>query len=171
MDAELMRRAELHLRLERHIGRQIGLDIVAIHAIHAGRIQTTCGDVIDQLGREDNVDVGRQDETPARAADPHVFRNHLKQRQHIGVAQLLVQFGRDLDEPIGARGDLGQPEQFADPRFLWRRVPFDDDHLGVETGAPALLVEVVDEGLQSFQRITAMIIVARRDDDAQIGRR
>ena len=40
--------------------------------------------------------------------------------------------------------------------------------LGVEPGAAALLVEAVDEGLQPLQRITAMIVVAGGDDDAEV---
>ena len=42
-------------------------------------------------------------------------------------------------------------------------------NLGIETGAAALFVEGVDESLQPLQRIAPVIVVAGRDDDAEVG--
>ena len=82
-----------------------------------------------------------------------------------------MQLGRNVEEAVLAARRVGQTEQRANSRPIRRRIPFDDDQLRVEACAAALLVEAVDEGLEALQRIAAVVVVARCDDDAQIWRR
>jgi hypothetical protein len=49
-----------------------------------------------------------------------------------------------------------------------RRIPLDDDELGVETGQAALRVKGIDERLQAPQRVTAVVVVAGDHNDAEV---
>ena len=105
----------------------------------------------------------------ARAADADVLGDHLEERQGLGVGQRRMKLGRHLDEAIDTRRTRWQRQDVDKALSANRRIPLDDDHFGVEARPAALGVERVDEGLESPQRIAAVIVVARRKHYAQVG--
>ena len=98
-----------------------------IDAVEISRLQLSRCQVFDQLVGEDDVDVGGQDEPSARASNADVLRNHLKQRQDIGVLQRAVELRRHFNKPVGADAGSRPSHQALQPRLVRRRVPFDDD--------------------------------------------
>ena len=102
MDSEAVRFAVRDLLVERSVDRQVGLDVMPIDPIEKPGLEPPGSQVFDEFVREDDVDVGGQHEPPARAPDPDVLRDHLKQRQHVGGTQRAVQLRRDRDEPVRA---------------------------------------------------------------------
>ena len=98
---QLMRAAVLHPVLDGLIEREPGLDVMTIEAIQAPRFKRPASDELNELVREDDVDVGGQDERTTRAADADVLGDHLKERQRFGMRQARVNFRRYLDETIG----------------------------------------------------------------------
>ena len=170
MHAQVVGLAVGRLLVERSLDRIVRLDVVSIDAIHHARPQLARREELHQLVRKDDVDIRRQHEAAARAADPRVLADHLEQRQHAGMRQALVQRLRDLDEPQRDDAPVGLADDLMKPRPFRRRIPLDDDQLGVEAESPALRVEGVDEGLQARQRIAAVTVVPRGHDDAQVRR-
>src|SRR5262249_4776533 len=163
--------AERHLLVERRVDRDRRLDIVAIDAIHDAGFELSRREKLDELVREQDVNVGREHEPPARAPDADVLRDHLEERQPVGARKRSMQRGGTCEEPVRARAGFRELDEGGEPRPVGRRIPFDDDHLGVEPRPPALRVEAVDEGLEASERMAAVIVVARGDDDAEVRRR
>ena len=165
---ELVRLAVRQLRFERRLEGHIRLDIMAIDAVQTSGLQPSRREVVNQLSREDDVDIGCKNEPSARTTDTNILRDHLEQRQHVRVPQPLMQGGRDLNEPVLAEGRMRQAQQSANMRPIRRRVPFDHDQLGIEASTATLLVEAIDECLKALERIAAVVVVPGGDDDAQI---
>src|SRR4029079_11371232 len=63
---------------------------------------------------------------------------------------------------------LGPAEGITEAGTVGRRIPFDEDELGVEAVPLALRCERIEEDLRPRQRIATVIVVTRRRDDAEI---
>ena len=89
---------------------------------------------------------------------PNVFRDHLIERQSLGVGETLVNFGRHFDEAdLAWPKFLGPMQRFGQPQAVLRRIPLHDDHFGWNMVPPRLLDPAVDESLHAAEQI------ARRD--------
>ena len=168
---QLMGPAVRHLLVEIAIDRVVRFDVVPIEPVEMPGPQTSGREVIDQFGREDDVDIRRQHEPASGAADANALGDHLEQRQHRAETQALVELGRHLDEAHRKWRVRRNAAQFGHPRLVRWWIPFHHDHLGIEPAAPALGGEGIDESLQALERIAAVIVVAGGHDDAQVRRR
>jgi hypothetical protein len=86
------------------------------------------------------------------------------------MGQRRVQLGRHGDDAHAGRLEIRRPlERIFERRPLDRRVPFDQDELGIEPVLAALCDEAVDEMLHPALQIAAVVVVSRHRDHAEVG--
>ena len=99
-----------------------------------------------QLIGEEDIDVRREDEFPARAPNPNVLGDHLEERQHTTEADENVPFVRHRDHPAVHPGILMIPaNDLGERSAVPGRIPFHQNQLGAKLMPLALLQEAVDE--------------------------
>ena len=120
------------------------------------------------IGEED-IDVGREDELPARAPNPDVLGDHLEERQHTTKADENMPFVWYRDHPAVHPGILMVPaNNLGERSAVPGRIPFHQNQLGAKLMPPALFQEAVDEDLRPMQRIAAVVIIAARRDQCEV---
>ena len=98
----------------------------------------------NQLFREQDIDVGRQNKPANGPAYADILGDHLEQGQMVGMAQSGVDRWRHTDDPrapiggfLGPAEDLGQ----GGPVGGW--IPFDEHQFGREFVAAALVGDLL----------------------------
>jgi hypothetical protein len=92
----------------------------------------------------------------------HFSRHHLEQRERPRMGQRRVQLGRHGDDAHADRSEIRRPLERIFERWpLDRRVPFDQDELGIEPVLAALCDEAVDEMLHPALQIATVVVIAR----------
>ena len=102
------------------VNGHVGHGVMTVQAIHAFRVEAALGEVGAQLGGEQNVDIGGQNELATGAADADILANHLIQGQRGAVWIAGVQLRGYFDDANRARTRLraatGAPGQGAGDR-------------------------------------------------------
>jgi hypothetical protein len=154
--------------VERNALRQIARHVIAIDADDTARLQLITH-VADEAVVEENVDIGCEDETSPCTPNSNVLSNHLEQRKRRGIRELVVDCGWNGHDPNACGPKVFRPLQsLFQRRPIGRRIPFDQDQLGIEPMAAALGDEAVHEMLHSTQHVAAVIVVSRCYDDAEL---
>ena len=164
-----MRPAVGQLLFHRRVHRNLALRVMSIDAVHASQLKAPLREKSSQLARKQDVDIGGQHESAASPADTNILGDHLVERQGFGMSEAAVQLLRHFNETNLARAHLLRPAQhFGQARPVGRRVPFHDDQFGWNLIAPRLPYPAIDESLHTYQRISAMVVVARRHHQRKI---
>jgi hypothetical protein len=149
-----------HLNREGFIEWDRGFDIVPIYPVQVPRLEPALGQVVHERIRENNIDVGSQNEAPTRAADTDILGDHLEKRQHLGVLQRLMHLWGHFDKSNVAETGFGPSKLILEARPVCRWVPLHDHELCAKTRAFALGAERAKQGLEANQRIAPVIVVA-----------
>src|SRR4051794_11857967 len=76
---------------------------------------------------------------------------------------------RDFDDSdVAPAGTLRPRERIAEAWPVERRIPLHDDQLTAKLVVHTLRRERIDEALKTVERVASVVIVSRRDDDAQV---
>jgi len=147
---------------------EIGGYVVTVNPQHGSWCQPV-PEVDDSLVIEQNVNVGRKHVSAARATDADIFADHLKQRQPVCMRELRVHSRRDSYYSNSGGAKILRPFQHFFQRWTTqRRVPFDQDQFSPESMLAALRNYAVDEVLHSAKHVTAVIVVTRNRDHADL---
>ena len=126
---------------------------------------------LEQLVGEQDVDVGGQHGLRGGPSDADVLRQHLQHGHARPAHERPVDLGRHRQDPGGeARGGRRPPQHVGQRRTLRRWVPLDEHQLDLDAAAAGVPGEPVDEPLHPLVQIAAVVVVARRGDDAERGR-
>lgn len=168
VDPELRLAAEaqdfVKVRRRRHLGR----NIEPVGSVQAAVFEPVAHEA-DGVVRKKNVDIGRQNEAAAGAPNADILGDHLEKRQLIGVRQLRMNFRRYRDNADLARTAVFGPNELLCQRFSVRgRIPFHEHELGAQIMPLALGDEPIHEMLHAQGQTAAVIVVARRGDNAEM---
>ena len=91
---------------ERRRGGDVGRHVVAVDPVEIASTQAVPHEA-DKGVREQDIDIGRQDEIAARPAYADILGDHLEQGKPVRVRETRVQFGGHLDDAAGEAFDKG----------------------------------------------------------------
>jgi hypothetical protein len=169
-DAQHVLLAPRQALVRRPVNGHVGLDVIAIDAIQGLLRELAASDLLNQLVREQNVDIRRKDEPAARASYPHVLGDHLEQMKAGGMCEAMMQRRRYNDDPcvevLCSFGPLKGLRQGWPIRW-W--IPFNDDELDVDTMMLRLRRQPIDEELRAMVEVSAVVVITCRDDNAEVG--
>jgi hypothetical protein len=120
--------------------------------------------------REQDVNVGGQDELSLRPTDTSVLSDHLEQREPVTVRERAMDRRLDGDDAYRAPALIVWPGQgISQGRTVWRRVPLNENQFRRNGMAYRLRNQGAHEDLHSGQQVFAVVVIPGGGDHGQIG--